>query len=603
MKVMALLPAICILWLAPATAQTPATPPASGPVQPPATAPARAPAEAATPAPAVPADSLGRETPRGAAVGYLQAVRDGELERAAQYLNLSRLPEGRRAAQGPTLARHLKQVLDRVLWVEPEALSGEPSGHTDDGLPAHLDRIGTIDTSRGRVEVLLERVPGEGGPIWQVAAATVAQVPALHAEFGPGLLANVLPEPLVRIRVLEVALWQWIGLVVLLVVAAAASWLVAFVVARAVRPVVARLSPTLGERLVGAEMGPLRLAVGLVLFSAGSLVLRLSVPAQEVITALTRLALILAVAWLLTRLTGLFAQRAVERLLANGRSSAIGVVPLARKTVVALIAVLALLAGLHEFGVNVTAVVAGLGIGGLAVALAAQKTVENLFGGVTLILNQPVRVGDFCRFGSRVGIIEEIGLRSTRVRTLDRTVVTVPNATFSGLELENFALRDRIWFSTKLGLRSETTADQIRWVLVEIRRLLYSHERVIPDPARIRFVGFGDYSLDLEIFAYVATTDFGEFLAIREELYLSIMDIVAQSGTGFAFPSQTLYVGPDPGLDAKRSREAEARVREWREGQELLMPEFPRERVEALRGSVPYPPKGSALAAAAGRRA
>jgi len=603
MKVMALLPAICILWLAPATAQTPATPPASGPVQPPATAPARAPAEAATPAPAVPADSLGRETPRGAAVGYLQAVRDGELERAAQYLNLSRLPEGRRAAQGPTLARHLKQVLDRVLWVEPEALSGEPSGHTDDGLPAHLDRIGTIDTSRGRVEVLLERVPGEGGPIWQVAAATVAQVPALHAEFGPGLLANVLPEPLVRIRVLEVALWQWIGLVVLLVVAAAASWLVAFVVARAVRPVVARLSPTLGERLVGAEMGPLRLAVGLVLFSAGSLVLRLSVPAQEVITALTRLALILAVAWLLTRLTGLFAQRAVERLLANGRSSAIGVVPLARKTVVALIAVLALLAGLHEFGVNVTAVVAGLGIGGLAVALAAQKTVENLFGGVTLILDQPVRVGDFCRFGSRVGIIEEIGLRSTRVRTLDRTVVTVPNATFSGLELENFALRDRIWFSTKLGLRYETTADQIRWVLVEIRRLLYSHERVIPDPARIRFVGFGDYSLDLEIFAYVATTDFGEFLAIREELYLSIMDIVAQSGTGFAFPSQTLYVGPDPGLDAKRSREAEARVREWREGQELLMPEFPRERVEALRGSVPYPPKGSALAAAAGRRA
>jgi MscS family membrane protein len=167
--------------------------------------------------------------------------------------------------------------------------------------------------------------------------------------------------------------------------------------------------------------------------------------------------------------------------------------------------------------------------------------------------------------------------------------VSIPNAEFATLQLENFARRDRIWLKPKLGLRYETTPDQLRYVLVEIRRMLYAHARVDPDGARIRFIGFGDYSLDLEIFAYVRTTDFGEFLAIQEDILLRIMDIVAESGTGFAFPSSTTYLGRDGGLDADRSRAAEARVREWRERGELPLPEFPSEAIEAVRGTIAYP--------------
>jgi MscS family membrane protein len=181
---------------------------------------------------------------------------------------------------------------------------------------------------------------------------------------------------------------------------------------------------------------------------------------------------------------------------------------------------------------------------------------QNLFGGVTLAADQPVRVGDFCRFGDRVGTIQEIGLRSTRVRTLDRTVVTVPNSEFSGLALENFAERDRIWFQTVLGLRYETTADQLRHVLAGLTRLLRDDERVDPDPARVRFVGFGAFSLDLEVFAYIRTRDWAEFLRIREELLLEIMDVVAASGSGFAFPSQTIYTAADAGLDEEKARQA-----------------------------------------------
>jgi len=234
-------------------------------------------------------------------------------------------------------------------------------------------------------------------------------------------------------------------------------------------------------------------------------------------------------------------------------------------------------------------------VGGIAVALAAQKTVEHLFGGLSLIADQPVKVGDFCRFGDQVGTVERIGMRSTRVRTLDRTVVTVPNAEFANLRLENFAERDRIWLRLTLGLRYETTPDQLRHVLIRLRELLYAHPRIDPDPARVRFVGFGAYSLDLEIYAYVRTSDFSEFLAVREDLYLRIMDVVATSGTGFAFPSQVNYASGD-GLDASRARQAEAEVEQWRAEGRLPLPEFPAERVTRLRDTLDYPPRGSAQA-------
>jgi MscS family membrane protein len=221
-----------------------------------------------------------------------------------------------------------------------------------------------------------------------------------------------------------------------------------------------------------------------------------------------------------------------------------------------------------------------------------------LFGGISLILDQPVRVGDFCRFGDTTGTVEEIGLRSTRVRTLDRTVVSVPNAQFSALTLENFAPRDRVRLHFTLGLRYETSPDQLRYVLVEVRKLLYAHPKLEREPARIRFVGLGAHSLDLEVFAYASTASFDEFLAVREDVYLRIMDIVAESGTGFAFPSSTTYVARDRGLDADKGRAAEARVAQWRGADSLYLPEFPGEVVSALGGTLDYPPRGAAVAAA-----
>jgi len=188
--------------------------------------------------------------------------------------------------------------------------------------------------------------------------------------------------------------------------------------------------------------------------------------------------------------------------------------------------------------------------------------------------------------------VEDIGLRSTRIRTLDRTVVTIPNGQFASMSLENFAKRDKIWFHPKFGLRYETSADQLRYVLAQIRRLLYEHERVELGSARIRFVRFAGDSLELEIFAYVLTADFGEFLAIQEDILLRIMDIVKDAGAVFAIPSQTLYLGRDTGLDREKSSAAIKAVDEWRSTNSLPFPDFGPDDIFDKR--IEYPPRESA---------
>jgi MscS family membrane protein len=246
-------------------------------------------------------------------------------------------------------------------------------------------------------------------------------------------------------------------------------------------------------------------------------------------------------------------------------------------------------------GINIAAVLTGLGIGGIAIAFAAQKTLENLFGGIMILSDQPVRVGDFCRAGDHLGTVENIGLRSTRIRTLKRTVVSVPNGQLAAMSIENFAMRDKIWFHHTLRLRHETTTDQLRYILAGIRKMLAEHPKVEGASARIRFVRFGDSSLDLEVFAYVLETEYEPYLHIQEDLLLRIIDIVEESGTGFAFPSQTTYLAEDTGLDGEKSRRALETVRQWREQGKWPSLDFSPESISQMDSKIEYPPLDLAL--------
>jgi MscS family membrane protein len=232
-----------------------------------------------------------------------------------------------------------------------------------------------------------------------------------------------------------------------------------------------------------------------------------------------------------------------------------------------IVGAMALLAvGADRLGLPVYGIIAGLGVGGLAIALAAQPTIENLIGGMNLFADKPVRVGDVCRYGDALGTVEAIGIRSTRLRGVDRTLTTIPNAVLAKMPIVNLTRRDRMLINAVIGLRYETSPEQLRDVLVRIRELLLDHPRVHSDPVRARFVGFGGSSLDVEVFAYVTTGDWGEFLGIREEILLRVMDIVEQAGTAIAFPSQTLYLGRDRARDGAKAPAAEASMRAAQEG-------------------------------------
>jgi MscS family membrane protein len=244
--------------------------------------------------------------------------------------------------------------------------------------------------------------------------------------------------------------------------------------------------------------------------------------------------------------------------------------------------------------------VAGLGVGGIAIALAAQPTIENFIGGLNLFADRPVRVGDFCRYGEdptldwqRIGTVESIGLRSTKIRGIDHTVTTIPNADFSKMHIVNYTLRKHRLLLTVLGLRYETTDDQLRFVLATLRDMLLAHPRVLDEEPRVRFAGFGDFSLNVEIRVDIDTLDGNEFRAIREDIYLRVMKIVKDAGTGFAFPSRTVYQARDDGLDAERQQAAEAQVRAWCSAQELPFPTFTADYRKKTRNTLDYPPDGS----------
>jgi len=181
-------------------------------------------------------------------------------------------------------------------------------------------------------------------------------------------------------------------------------------------------------------------------------------------------------------------------------------------------------------------------------------------------------------------------------------VVTIPNSEFSNLPIENFARRDRIWYHPTIRLRYATTPDQIRYVLVEVHRLFYTHPKVDSMSARIRFAGFGDSSLDLEVFSYVTVTDYGEYLEVAEDLNLRIMDIVTEAGTGLAVPVQMTYLNEGHEPDPDRAQAVEGQVQEWRERGELWLPRFPREKIVELNNTLRYPTEGSAPGSAGGRR-
>jgi MscS family membrane protein len=498
-------------------------------------------------------DALGRTTPRGTVLGFVNAAHKGDYQLASQYLNtgLSNLAAEERAEQ-------LFVVLDARLPARLAQVSDAPEGSRSNPLAPDEDFIATIAGADTQLDILLERVERPRvGQIWLFSSKTLDGIPSLYDEVVESRSSLALPRFLTDTRLRGVPVFEWIVILLGFPLLYSAIVLLNRLLTPLARVVSRRLFGDSGFVATDALPRPLRLLL-LAITSRWLLSkLTLSLRLRQVFSMVTALLTIVAIAWLLMRLTEEL-ERYWLRRFQPSNTAAVSLMRVFRRGIDTLVVFGALLATLRHFGIDPTPALAGLGVGGIAVALAAQKTLENVIAGASLIFDQAVRVGDTLKMGEIVGTVDHIGLRSTRIRTIDRTIVSVPNSQIASASLETLSARDKFWFHPVVGLRYETTTDQLQLVTGGIRRLLEQHASVSRESVRVRFIRLGASSLDVEVFAYVFATDWTQFLEIQEELLFKVTEIVERAGTSIAFPSRTLYVTSTEREKGQGAREKEA---------------------------------------------
>ena len=485
-------------------------------------------------------DGVQRGTPRAAAAGLLAACQAGRFDLASFYLDLGAIPPGRQRAEGERLARRLMLTLQRAGWIDPDKLSNDPLGVPESGVPENEQLLGVVKVGHQPVELLLaHRFDAELGQVWTVSRDTVAQIDRLYAAHGYGWLGDHAPVALFSVSLAGLQLWQWLGILAGLLVSRFVSRYLGRWAVRVLRRLARRTVMQWDDAVAIALDGPAGF-----LFWAGILVLvaqwlGLTPAAWVVARYICKLLALAGVGWFVVRLVDDGARRV--RATARDRSL-VGFLPVATRILKAFMVVLLGLAALDVIGVNVVAGLGALGIGGVALAFAAQKTLENLFGTAAIAGDRPFEVGDFVAIGEDTGTVEEIGFRSTRLRTVARTRVTVPNGVIAAGRIENYSARDRILYNPVLTLVYSTTEAQLAAVVEGVKGLLGSHPKVFQGEHRVRFAAFGENALRVEVWSWIATTEYAEYTGVVEELNFAIARIVRGAGSDFAFPSRTVYM-------------------------------------------------------------
>ena len=502
---------------------------------------ASAPASTAAQKPAEsqpPPDPFGRSTPYGTVIGFLRAAESGDYKAASRYL------EGKQSAEEKEQrARDLAVVLNRGVRIGVDDLSRAPEGQLGDNPSPYLEDVGTATYGDKKLEIVLRRTTrSDTPPIWLFSAETLAGVRAAAEHLDLAWAEALWPERFREIRLFSFPLFRLGNMVVSLVIALTITWLLTLGLVSLLRPWTTRHALEFGE----SALPRLKWLLWLLIFAGiGRFV------AQQSVTATGRIffdyvatvLMIVAICWLLVLLTKLLTRSKIYHLRQASSPGKIAGVELFSWLLVCVWVVAGLFLILRSSGVELTAAVAGLGVGTIAIAFAAQKTLENLFGTVMVVSDDVVKVGDFCQAGTIEGRVESIGLRSTRIRTLDRTVVSIPNGQLAAMTIGNLARRDKSLFRHAIRLRCETTSAQIRAILTGTTDILSGHPRLESATVRARLIQLGDTGLELEAFAYVLTQEAEIFLQVQEELLLQIMNVIEASGTAIATPPKVTITG------------------------------------------------------------
>ena len=488
-----------------------------------------------------PADEFNRGVPRSSLKGYLKAARDGDFERASQYLDFRYLPDSIDKSQGPQLARQLKIALDKVLWFDLEMISAHPDGFTDDDLPPNRDIIGRVKTPEKTVDILMQRVPrGDGAYIWKFSNQTVTEIPHMYEHFGYGPFEETLSKIFPDVQFLGWQIWQWI----LWLINLALSFLLAFLITWIANLLVGRKDTEMRRQIQNFVAWPVRFLLWFLLEQVGISYIGLSMTIRTIFQVDPVLPFLMT--WTALRLVDLLIFWWEERLRRSEREDAIVLLRPARTAIRVTLVIVAVLFWLDNIGLKVSTLLAGLGVGGLAFALAAQDTLKNLLGSIMILLDKPYKVGQRIVAKGHDGIVEEIGLRSTRIRLLTGHQTAIPNEEMAKIDIENIGERPHIRRLASIGITYDTPPEKIEKAVEIILEILDNHEGMDPElPPRAYFSEYHPYSLNISVLYWYHPADYWDYMQFSQWVNLQIAREFQKEGIKFAFPTSTTYLSQE----------------------------------------------------------
>ncbi len=487
----------------------------------------------ATPLP----DSFGRDTPRHTVQGFISALSENDYLLASNYLNLSK------SDNPTTVVRQFKQALDAGGRFQPDLqISNTPEGNLTDQLPPSQENVGVINIGEKSVSLLLERVVSkENEQYWQFSSETLSSIPEVIENSEPTLVSRYTVDSLdgkklfgYQLADLVAALSMIVSSFVLTYIAV---WLL-YHLLRIVYPRVRGVPLPLPDKVIL----PLSVVIMALILSEVMVYAGVSVTLREPVNRFTDIASWLALTWLLLRVIDAIFTRAVNLSYKKNYTERVSILGLLRKVVKALLLIFAVIVIFGNLGFDLTTGIAALGVGGLALALGAQKTIENLVGSVVVVADSPVRIGDYCKFGTYEGTVIDIGIRSSRVRTLTRTVVTVPNGDFSSMQIENFTSRDMFRFFHQLYLKRTADIDVVFKMVKDLYEFLKEHEMTNQEWNQVNILELRQDCYVIQLQAYINANDVMEFYDKQNVVFVDVLNQVAKYDVEHALPTQQLIV-------------------------------------------------------------
>jgi MscS family membrane protein len=501
-------------------------------------------------------DEFGRETPKSMITNFLESLAKQDYKKALNYMDLSGLPRNQQRA-GENLAAQFHTLLDENGWMLAlNKLSNDPNGNIDDDLPPNTEKVGAFKTSKQTIPITADKhqpTTTDAAPYWQITSETLRQLPTVQAETRKSILNQYLPEPLITTIVFGVPVGHWIALLAIIAGSYTVVWIVSVPLIRALYKLLHKFRKNDSDEEIRTIIAnPLQLFIAIVVAYICVNALGFTVLAKQAFSQLAQALIWVSIVWAVWNMIDVITGGIKRKLLESKHSEGVSVIIFLRRGIKFMLLFILFITVLDNFGFQITTWIAALGIGGIAIALGTQKTVENFVGSLTLVADRPVAIGDLCRFGNNIGHVEDIGMRSTRIRTLDRTIITVPNGEFSSTQIENLSKRDKFRFKQIINIGYGATKEQLIEVIEKYRAILKENAKIIAGSEKVNLSEITANSINIEVVAQIRTTDSAEADNVKEEICLKLIDTINKMSLNFSAPSQRMYITNIPESDPRK---------------------------------------------------